>query len=193
MKSTFQSLRFYGAVAPEYDEIVGETTYAAELEPFLKPRANSIRRVLDVGPGTGKTIEAILEMASRTRSSPSVSPTACSKSWGRRIRTSTPSATTSSATSPPIPKRSTSSPRSAYLRYSGVEPIVAALAAKLNPGGLFVFTYEPLLPDHATQSGPEKTYRVEDSPRITCTTYREAPQRDDGPVELRFVAALRPG
>ncbi|MBV8372578.1 MAG: class I SAM-dependent methyltransferase, partial [Candidatus Eremiobacteraeota bacterium] len=62
MKSNFQSLRFYDAVAPEYDEIVGDTTYAVELEPFLAPRAGSIRRVLDVGAGTGKTIEAVLEL-----------------------------------------------------------------------------------------------------------------------------------
>ncbi|MBV8372289.1 MAG: hypothetical protein JOY69_03435, partial [Candidatus Eremiobacteraeota bacterium] len=97
-----------------------------------------------------------------------------------------------------------------------LEPVIASLAAKLNPGGVLAFTYEPLLPDHATQNRPETTYRVEDSPRLKYTMYREVPgrvldwiaragllvlehralpneyERDDGPVELRFVAALRP-
>jgi len=217
MKSNFQSRRFYDTVAPEYDEIVGESTYVNELEPLLAPRVRSIQRVLDVGAGTGNSIEGILVWTRPT----TIVGVDISKPMLDELREKYPQVEIVHADILEYLARDPE-PFDLITAFSVLEllwdfeSVAGALARKLNSGGIFAFTYEPLLPDHATQGLPETTYRVEDEDDLTYTMYRVAPdrvnawlhrsglqvivertiaqayERDDGAVELCFVAALRP-
>jgi predicted TPR repeat methyltransferase len=214
VKSNFQSQRFYDLVAPEYDDIVGEASYADELEPILAPHATKIHRVLDVGAGTGKSIEGILECVRPD----SIVAVDISASMLDELKEKYPNV---EAVHGDVLDYIQSDPKpfdlitafSVFELLWDLETVIASLASKLNPGGVFAFTYEPMLAGHPTQGAPETTYQVEGHPDLTYTMYRQvskrvrawlrqndlrilgkhkipnAYERDDGWVELRFVAA----
>ena len=53
------------------------------------------------------------------------------------------------------------------------EPAIDAISRKLNPGGLFIFTYGPILPQRRTQASAETTYWS--LPVAPYTMYRQRP------------------
>jgi predicted TPR repeat methyltransferase len=215
VKSNFQSQRFYDAVAPDYDDIVGESSYADELEPILSSYATKIHRVLDVGAGTGKSIEGILECVRPD----SIVAVDISGGMLDELKDKYPNV---EVVHGDVLDYVETDPKpfdlitafSVFELLWDLKTVLAALAHKLNPGGVFAFTYEPLLPDHPTQDSPETTYHVEGHPSLTYTMYRRRPERmrkwlrdnglriiekhkvknayerEDGWVELRFIAAV---
>ncbi|MBV8372576.1 MAG: class I SAM-dependent methyltransferase [Candidatus Eremiobacteraeota bacterium] len=212
----FQSKTFFNAVATEYDAIVGEVPYAAELEPFLNAKAG-IGRMLDVGAGTGKSIEAVLRYAKPE----AIVAVDISREMLERLAEKYPSV---EIVHSDVAQYLATDPEpfdlitafGVFELLPEVAPLLGALTGKLKPGGLFCFSYEPLLVQHSTQGRSETTYRIDVSPNVTYTMYRlpaarvlgwvagcdlltlahralpDAYVREDGPVELRFVAALRP-
>lgn len=215
MKTNVQSQRFYDLVAPQYDHITRRDSYAHDLAPFLASHASAIRRVLDVGAGTGKTIESLFGVVRPERvvavdvSAPMLHELA--KKYPQ-VEIVHGDILAYIATEP--------KPFDLITAFSVLEllcdfePVIDALAHKLNPGGLFIFTYEPILPQRPTQASAETTYwSLPDAP---YTMFRRHPEsviamlehnglrtlrhepiprayrRDDGSVELRFVAAQAP-
>ena len=175
-KASYQSQLFYDLVAPRYDEIVGEDSYADELHPFIAPRASEICRVLDIGAGTGKTIAGILAWAEPE----TVVAVDVSARMLRELRKKYPNVEIYHgdvleylAGDPKPFDLITAFSVFEFLR--DLDPVIAALARNLSAGGLFVFIYEPIIAHDPIQSLPETIdWALPNAPR---TIYRRHPEQ----------------
>lgn len=215
MSDNAQSRAFYDAVATDYDEIVGFSSYVGELEPFLRQPATKISRVLDVGAGTGHSIEGILVWTRPV----SVVAVDVSAPMLAQLQTKFPQVETVHgdildylATAPEPFDLITAF--SVFELLSDFNDVIAAVARALTPGGILAFTYEPLRKKHAAQNAAESRYSDEDV-GVDYTIYRRRPKdvramlercgltivaeyklpdaydRYGTSVDLRFVAARR--
>lgn len=167
-------MKFYDLVASKYDEIVGEDAYAALLGPLLIPLAHRVHRVLDIGAGTGKTIEAVLAFVKPD----AVVAVDVSARMLAELKKKRPCAETYRgevgdyfATRPDPFDVITAF--SVFELLSDVDAAVASLARNLKAGGLFACIYEPIIARRAAQAAAQSVdWAIAEAPR---TIYRRHP------------------
>ncbi|HJQ08998.1 MAG TPA: class I SAM-dependent methyltransferase [Candidatus Saccharimonadales bacterium] len=147
---------YYDALAATYDQVAMEVEWRPNdiLRPFLQVHCAPVRSFLDLGAGTGQTIQTVLEYAQPERivavdTSQSMLDQLAQKPFGSRIT-------------------SLRSPIKDYVKGPGetfdlvvsvgvfehipyFDELFDPIVARLNPGGRLAFTYEPILPEVAEQ------------------------------------------
>lgn len=212
-----QSRAFYDIVADDYDDIVGENSYVRELETLLAKRSGAIRRFLDVGAGTGHTVESVLVWVRPE----SVVAVDISAPMLAQLHAKFPHVEIVHADVLEYLERDPEpfdliTAFSVFELLEDFESVATTLAGNLRPNGILAFTYEPLLADHPAQARAETTYR-DNLYEAEFTIFRRAPSEvvdwlqraglhliaqrllpreyeryDEGFVQLQFVAAQRP-
>jgi predicted TPR repeat methyltransferase len=176
MSSNSQSRKFYDLVASKYDEIVGSDSYADLLEPFLASRSSEIKRVLDIGAGTGKTVDGVLAWAEpETIVAVDISAYMLVELKKKHPRVEIYQGDVLEYLAS-VPKPfDLITAFSVFELVDNLDAVLAALARRLNPGGLLVFIYEPIIAQYPRQSTAETVdWSLADAPR---TIYRRHPEQ----------------
>ncbi|MGA8535651.1 MAG: class I SAM-dependent methyltransferase [Candidatus Tumulicola sp.] len=175
MKDNFQSQKFYDLVAPKYDEIVGQDSFADDLEPFLTPRASEIHRALDIGAGTGKTIDGVLAWVEpETIVAVDISAHMLLELKKKHARIDIYHGDVLEYLAGDPEPFDLITAFCVFQLLPDLDPVIVSLARKLNPGGLFVFIYEPIIAHHPTQSSAETMDWV--LPEAPRSIYRRHPE-----------------